>query len=208
MNLRSRWRPLASHGQRDIIRDAKWCQPEGFQAPGGAGGVAIVAGRGQMRRMASPCNRAVPGSSPGAGSLGHSGRRDFASRTSVGHGSHGRAGICPCFHRSCRRVPRPSPDTGIDHDTVRPDLSGGGELDGAAKAIRSACRLTPSTTARPGHRAPKSAVESTSPDMMMGPARPRHRGRSSRSPTNRSPHEPAGYAKPPPGSSARSPTAA
>jgi hypothetical protein len=49
VTLGARW---AFHGQRDIIRDAKWCQPEGFQAPGGAGGIAIVAGRGQMRRIA------------------------------------------------------------------------------------------------------------------------------------------------------------
>jgi hypothetical protein len=37
---------------RDMVRDAKWCQPVGFQAGGEGGGVTIVAGRGQMRRMA------------------------------------------------------------------------------------------------------------------------------------------------------------
>ena len=38
---------------RDIIRDAKWSQPVRFQAHAGGGAVTMVAGRGQMRRMAS-----------------------------------------------------------------------------------------------------------------------------------------------------------
>jgi hypothetical protein len=49
VTLGARW---ALHGQRDIICDAKWCQPEGLQAPGGAGGVTRVAGMGQMKRIA------------------------------------------------------------------------------------------------------------------------------------------------------------
>ena len=37
-----------------MVRDAKWSQPVRFQAHGGDGGVTRVAGRGRMRRMASP----------------------------------------------------------------------------------------------------------------------------------------------------------
>jgi hypothetical protein len=55
----------------------------------------------------------------------------------------------------------PAPDTGIDHDTVRTDLSGGGELDSAAKAIRSACRLHTLYQGKAGTPGTKSAVEST-----------------------------------------------
>jgi hypothetical protein len=53
---RQRWVDLVRgvhQGTRDIIRDAKWCQPAGFQARGGGGGVNRVAGRGQMRQCAS-----------------------------------------------------------------------------------------------------------------------------------------------------------
>jgi len=39
---------------RDMVRDAKWSQPAGLQVRGGGGGVTVVAGRGQMRRMAPP----------------------------------------------------------------------------------------------------------------------------------------------------------
>jgi hypothetical protein len=55
-------RPAAGHVgepalptlQVQPVRDAKRSQSVGFQAPGGAGGVNVVAGRGQMRRMAPP----------------------------------------------------------------------------------------------------------------------------------------------------------
>jgi hypothetical protein len=43
---------LMMTGGRDIIRDATWSQPVRFQEPGGGASVTIVAGRGQMRRMA------------------------------------------------------------------------------------------------------------------------------------------------------------
>ena len=37
---------------RDMVRDAKWSQPVRIQAHAVGGGVTIVAGRGQMRRIA------------------------------------------------------------------------------------------------------------------------------------------------------------
>jgi len=45
-------RSCHAEGRRDIIRDAKWSELMWRDASVGDGGVTIVAGRGQMRRIA------------------------------------------------------------------------------------------------------------------------------------------------------------